>query len=50
MAFGDGWRGYFKVIAQHKVDAPAIIINIPNQPNAGLKNSVMIAITGAAAA
>jgi len=50
MAFGEGWRGYLSVIAQHKMDAPAMIMNIPNHPIAGLRNSVMIAITGAAAA
>jgi hypothetical protein len=30
MAFGEGFFGNFKVIAQHMVDAPAIMMNIPN--------------------
>ena len=50
IAFGEGFLGYLKLIVQHKADAPAMMMNIPNQPKAGLRNSVMTAITGAAAA
>lgn len=50
MSFGDGLRGYFVLIAQHNMEATAMTINMPNQPKDGLKNSVMTAMTGAAAA
>jgi len=50
MALADGFFGYRKLIVQLKIEAPAMMINMPNHPKAGLRNSVMTAMTGAAAA